>query len=93
MYEKKIVLPPEGDEDGDGLLNKWEQNGIDVNNDNNIDLILLGANPLHKDIYIEVDYMTFHKPWIQAINNVIESFENAPLSNPDGYTELIYMLM
>jgi hypothetical protein len=82
--EKKIVLPPEGDEDGDGLLNKWEQNGIDVNNDNIIDLVLLDANPLHKDIYIEADYMTFHKPWMQAINNVIESFDNAPLSNPDG---------
>jgi hypothetical protein len=84
--EKKIVLPPGGDEDGDGLLNKWEQNGIDFNNDNIIDLLLLDANPLHKDIYVEADYMTFHKPWMQAINNVIESFDNAPLSNPDGIT-------
>jgi hypothetical protein len=84
--EKKIALPPEGDEDGDGLLNKWEQNGIDANNDNIIDLVLVDSNPLHKDLYIEVDYMTFHKPWMQAINNVIESFDNAPLSNPDGVT-------
>jgi hypothetical protein len=84
--EKKIVLPPKGDADGDGLLNKWEQNGIDVNNDAKIDLTLVGANPLHKDLYVEVDYMNLHKPWTQAITDVIDSFENAPLSNPDGIT-------
>ena len=84
--EKRIVLPPNSDADGDGLLNKWEQNGIDVNNDNKIDFILDGANPLHKDLYVEVDYMEFHKPWKQAITDVIDSFENSPLLNPDGIT-------
>jgi hypothetical protein len=83
--EKKIVLSPNGDDDGDGLLNKWEESGIDQNNDNNIDLILPDANPLHKDIYVEVDYMTFHKPWIQAISDVRDSFEHAPVTNPDGF--------
>lgn len=83
--EKKIVLSPDADNDGDGLINKWEQSGIDQNNDNNIDLILPGANPLHKDVYVEVDYMTFHKPWIQAISDVKDSFEHAPVTNPDGY--------
>ena len=48
-------------------------------------LFFLGANPLHKDIYVEVDYMTFHKPWIQAISDVKDSFEHAPVTNPDGY--------
>lgn len=84
--EKKITLPPNGDEDGDGLLNGWEQNGIDQNNDNIVDLVLPDANPLHKDMYVELDYMTFHKPWIQAISDAVDSFENSPLSNPDGYT-------
>jgi hypothetical protein len=83
--EKKIVLSPDADNDGDGLINKWEESGIDQNNDNNIDLILPGANPLHKDIYVEVDYMTFHKPWIQAVSDVKDSFEHAPVTNPDGY--------
>jgi len=83
--EKKIVLPPNADNDGDGLLNKWEESGIDQNNDNAIDLILPGANPLHKDIYVEVDYMTFHKPWIQAVSDVKDSFEHAPVTNPNGY--------
>jgi hypothetical protein len=74
------------DDDGDELLNKWEQNGIDINNDNKTDLTFVDANPLHKDIYVEVDYMTFHKPRMQSINDVIESFDNAPLPNPDGIT-------
>ena len=58
---------------------------MDQNNDNKIDLILPDANPLHKDIYVEVDYMTAHKPWVQAISDVISSFERAPVTNPDGY--------
>lgn len=84
--EKKIVLPPNSDADGDRLLNKWEQNGIDINNDGTTDLSLVGANPLHKDLYVEVDYMNMHKPWKQALTDVIDSFENAPVSNPDGIT-------
>ena len=56
-----VVLPPDGDEDGDGLMNRWETNGIDVNNDGTIEL-KLGGEPYnaqwnHKDIFIEADYM------------------------------------
>ncbi|HJS64663.1 MAG TPA: hypothetical protein VJ767_07365 [Nitrososphaeraceae archaeon] len=82
--ERKIVLRPDGDEDGDRLLNKWEQNGIDVNNDNKIDFILRDANPLHKDIYVEVDFMSLHEPQKRAIADVVDSFANSPVSNPDG---------
>ena len=82
--EKKIVLHPDGDEDGDGLLNKWEQNGIDVNNDNKIDFILDDANPLHKDIYVELDFMVFHEPRKESITDVVDSFANSPVLNPDG---------
>jgi len=73
------------DSDGDGLLNSWETTGIDVNRDGRIDLSLkaLGANPLHKDIFVEVDYMQFHKPRTQAIMNVINSFAKADVTNPD----------
>jgi len=73
------------DSDGDGLLNSWETTGIDVNRDGRIDLSLkaLGANPLHKDIFVEVDYMRFHKPRTQAIMNVINSFAKADVTNPD----------
>ena len=52
----KVELP---DEDGDGLLDKWETNGIDYDMDGRIDLNLpaLGANPRHKDIFVEADFM------------------------------------
>lgn len=52
------LFPP--DSDGDGLLDDWERNGLDVNLDGTIDLDLpaLGADPLHKDLFVEVDAMT-----------------------------------
>jgi hypothetical protein len=48
------------DDDGDGLLDAWEQQaGWDYNNDGTVDLNLwnLGARPNHKDTFVEVDYM------------------------------------
>lgn len=78
-------LNPDGDEDEDWLLNKWEQNGIDVNNDNEIDFILPGSDPLHKDIYVEVDFMSLHQPRIDSITDVVNSFANSPVLNPDGF--------
>jgi len=46
------------DSDGDGLLDSWEQSGMDENNDGTIDLNLaaLGASKNQKDIFVEVDY-------------------------------------
>jgi hypothetical protein len=55
------------DTDGDGLSDQWEQSGIDVDGDGNIDLNLqalgadyngtpMKADPNHKDIFVEVDY-------------------------------------
>jgi hypothetical protein len=77
-------LDPNGDEDGDLLLNSWETDGIDSNSDGTFDLILVGANPLHKDLYVEIDFMQQHKPNPLAITDVVNSFANAPLTNPDG---------
>jgi RTX calcium-binding nonapeptide repeat (4 copies) len=87
-------LPPQGDADGDNLSNTWEQNGIDVNNDGTIDFRLPGANPNHKNLYIELDYMENHRPFggntVFGTGSVIEdvrrAFAFAPVSNPDGAT-------
>ena len=48
------------DSDGDGLLDDWEQNGLDVDGDGTIDVDLpaMGADPLHKDIFLEYDMTT-----------------------------------
>ena len=79
-------IDPRADFDGDGLPDGWEVDGIDMNKDGIVDLSLstYGANPYHKDIFIEVDYMKFHRPFDAAMQNVIRAFNNAPLGNPDG---------
>jgi hypothetical protein len=89
-YECLIVLNDKPidlttDSDGDNIPNYYERNGYDINKDKIIDLDLpkLGADPNHKDLFIEVDYMNLHQPIQKAIENVKTSFANAPLSNPD----------
>jgi len=72
------------DTDGDGLLDDWEINGIDGDGDGIPDFFLNGANPQHKDIFVEVDYMEFHRPSNTVINNLVEAFTNSPVPNPDG---------
>jgi sugar lactone lactonase YvrE len=84
---------PCADYDGDGLCNDWEGFGY-----NGVDLPAMGADPNHKDIFVEIDYMVdpgfcklgvcvlghSHKPKPEAIAKVVEAFRNAPVSNPDG---------
>jgi hypothetical protein len=76
----------QSDNDGDGLFDVWETAEMDINGDGNPDLNLpaLGANPDHKTIFVEIDYMEHHNPNRLAIAKVINSFENSPISNPDG---------
>lgn len=80
------ILPPQGDLDGDGLLNGWEQFGYDFDNDSRIDLDLpsLGANAQHKDVFVEIDFMEHHEPNRTALDHVIGNFSSAPVNNPDG---------
>lgn len=77
------------DLDGDSIPNEWELNGMDVNNDNKTDLNLpaLGASPVHKDLFLEIDYMKYHRPYPGIEDNVIRSFEDTlsdSACNPDG---------
>jgi uncharacterized repeat protein (TIGR01451 family) len=79
------------DTDDDGLLDVWEMYGVDTNNDGviDIDLPALGANPQRKDLFVEADYLVAsdhsHAPKKDAINSVVKSFANAPVTtNPDG---------
>jgi alpha-tubulin suppressor-like RCC1 family protein len=88
-----------GDADGDGLLNEWETDGIDADADGTIDLHLeappYNADPDHKDVFVEIDYMdcsqggcdagvTSHAPTAGALGDVEAAFDAAPLANPDG---------
>ncbi len=73
------------DTDGDGLPDSWETTGIDGDCNGTIDLNLaaLGANPLHKDIFVEVDSMQGRAPATGALALVQNAFAAAPVSNPD----------
>ena len=81
------------DTDGDGLLDVWETDGLTVTVggvDEFVDLPAMGANPNHKDIFVEIDYMVdgghSHQPNATAIQSIVNSFNNAPVNNPDATT-------
>jgi uncharacterized repeat protein (TIGR01451 family) len=85
------------DSDGDSLCDDWETKGIDFNGDGVVDLPLhqapFNANPKHRDIFVEIDYMSSflllhdHKPDPSALQDVVNAFARAPtasVKNPDG---------
>ncbi|RIK75438.1 MAG: hypothetical protein DCC67_15310 [Planctomycetota bacterium] len=87
-----IVRAAQLDTDDDGLFNHWETHGVDVDQDGNIDLSLLGmANPMRKDLFLEIDWLpddpvsgrTF-APQAGAIDHLVDAFANAPVANPTG---------
>jgi hypothetical protein len=46
----------------------------------------MGANPNHRDLFLEIDFMQFHRPNNTAITNVVNAFAAAPIKNPDNTT-------
>ncbi len=86
------------DTDGDGIFDGWETQGIDTNGDGVIDFELnkppFNADPKHKDLYVEIDYMEgthSHRPedtFLEgsALARVEAAFAAAPVANPDGTT-------
>jgi hypothetical protein len=86
----------QADTDGDGLLDDWETRGITVTVGTTpvfVDLPAMGATPDHKDIFVEIDYMGeaspgghTHEPDPDAIQLIVDAFDNAPVSNPDMNT-------
>jgi hypothetical protein len=80
------LQPVQGDDtDEDGLLDSWEEFGLDINDDGIIDLDLpgMGADPYRKDIFLEVDVMR-NVAWSgAAFDKVIAAFDDAPVQNFD----------
>lgn len=88
-----ILTPIPTDADGDGLLDDWERNGVpyldgkgeekrlvlDVDGDGESD-----ADPMHKDLFVEIDAMSGIVLLDEAEELVTIAFEAAPLPNPDG---------
>ena len=78
---------PMEDADGDGLLNGWECGPVTFR-EGRINLAALGADPEHKDIFVECDYMQRRgknlQPLQDALDMLAEAFAAAPVKNPDG---------
>ncbi|MCH7545792.1 MAG: hypothetical protein IID30_05240 [Planctomycetes bacterium] len=74
------------DADRDGLLDSWETTGIPYINGSGLDLlyVLPGADPNHKNLYVEVDLdiSQVFPPASQQM--VVDAFAQSPVSNPDG---------
>ncbi|MFB6296586.1 MAG: right-handed parallel beta-helix repeat-containing protein, partial [Halobacteriales archaeon] len=104
------------DDDGDGLCDNWEstpfidrapltskaiRTGLDPPPDGApISLIRMGARREHKDIIVEVDYMSgaghpnTHRPTEGTLEMIKEMYADAPVSNPDGTTGIaIHVLL
>ncbi len=88
-FDLTDLLPVQDpDTDGDGLRDSWETQGYTAANGVFVDLPALGANPLRKDVFVELDYMVgadhSHRPLATAIQKVVDAFAAAPVENPDG---------
>jgi hypothetical protein len=79
------------DSDGDGLTDNWEKNGADVDGDGVIDIDLpgLGANPYHKDLFVEVDWMSGLQPDNSIWASIENTFATAPVLNSDGTSGVV----
>ncbi|MFJ5546287.1 hypothetical protein [Streptomyces sp. NPDC093225] len=75
-----------GDADGDGLLDGWERNGYndDGNGTIDVDLPRFGAEPDHKDLFLELDYSAGQAPARDDVEAVRDAFADAPFDNVDG---------
>jgi uncharacterized repeat protein (TIGR01451 family) len=75
-----------GDADGDGLLDGWETKGLDMDGNGTIDVNLpaMGANPLHKDLFLELDWEAGQQASRQDILAMKAAFAASPFTNPDG---------
>ncbi len=79
-----VVLLSE-DTDGDGIPDCWEKRGVTVDGVF-INLPRLGADPMHKDLFVHADWMAGLRPRDAALKIVVDAFNAAPVMNPDGTT-------
>ncbi len=74
------------DTDGDGLLDEWETLGIPLGDPGGNRYALPGADPQHKDLFLEMDAMSGHVPDASALTKIVAAFAAAPVCNPDHTT-------
>ena len=83
-----VQNPNSGDRDGDHIPDELERDGYDINNDGipEIDFPKMGADPNHKDIFVEMDYMPGELASEEELDRIVQSFADINISNPDGRT-------
>ena len=76
------------DSDGDGISDIVEINGYDADGDGRpeVDYKKMGANPYHKDVFVEMDYMPGELASEEELDRIVQSFADINISNPDGRT-------
>lgn len=76
------------DIDGDGIPNTWEMKGYDADGDGKIDVNYpaMGANPLKKDLFVEMDYMPDLLASEEELDRITEIYAKLPIRNPNGTT-------
>lgn len=76
---------PAYDTDGDGIPDSWEMYGYDADGDGAIDVDYpaMGANPNHKDVFVEMDYMPGELGSEEDLDRIVQSFATLNISNPD----------
>lgn len=87
------------DRDGDGLCDSWEIHGIPYTDAQGVlrHFMLPDADPMHKNLYVEVDSMVGRGFKDDARRDVIKAFANAPndlVDNPDDKQGItLYLLV
>jgi len=75
-----FTVTPSYDQDGDGLLDAWEEQGGGYTHDNgvHVDLYSMGARKDVQDIFVQIDYVKYgafdHRPIDAAIQAIKDSF-------------------
>ncbi len=81
------------DSDEDGLIDRWETNGLVFDGGDGpkfIDLKKMGARLDQRDIFVQVDWMKGHKPPLEALRQVQDAFAKAPV--PAGKKRVVLHL-
>jgi hypothetical protein len=84
-WDVSLQLSP--DTDHDGISDVDEAKGVDVNGDGKIDVNLpwMGADPRHRDLFVQLDAMTNHQLDPAALAIVRDAYASSPaVGNPDG---------
>lgn len=80
---KPVIYAPLIDTDDDGLPDEWELSGVRAGGQF-LDLHAMGADPDHKDVFLQLDSTADTAYSQDDLDDVIRSFGRLPISNPDG---------